>query len=195
LQKNLQLDNTLSSYKIILERCKEVFHKKMMDYGASWRILRPASLTDQLFIKAKRIRSLQEKKENKVGEGVVPEFMAIFNYSIMSLIQLETGAAEEPDLDVEQAMELYAQKSTVIRELMVNKNHDYSEAWRDMRISSMTDLILVKLFRIKQIEDNSGKTSISEGIDSNLMDISNYAIFCLILLDEEKETAHLQSGD
>ncbi len=166
-----------------------------MDYGASWRILRPASLTDQLFIKAKRIRSLQEKKENKVGEGVVPEFMAIFNYSIMSLIQLETGAAEEPDLDVEQAMELYAQKSTVIRELMVNKNHDYSEAWRDMRISSMTDLILVKLFRIKQIEDNSGKTSISEGIDSNLMDISNYAIFCLILLDEEKETAHLQSGD
>lgn len=187
------MDKTLASYKIIQDRCKEVFHKKMLDYGASWRILRPGSLTDQLFIKAKRIRSLQEKKEYRIAEGVVPEFMAIFNYSIMSLIQLESGTAEEPDMPVNQALALYEQKSTIIRELMVNKNHDYGEAWRDMRISSMTDLILVKLFRIKQIEDNSGKTSISEGIDSNLMDIANYAIFCLILLDEEKETAPFTS--
>ncbi|HAQ38957.1 MAG TPA: hypothetical protein DCX89_00705 [Saprospirales bacterium] len=159
----------------------------MTDYGASWRILRPISLTDQLFIKAKRIRSIQEKKENRIAEGIDTEFSAIFNYSVMSLIQLELGVAEEPDLSVDEAMKLFEQKSTGILKLMKDKNHDYGEAWRDMRISSMTDLILVKLFRIKQIEDNNGKTSISEGIESNLMDIANYAVFCQILMLEQNE--------
>jgi len=195
LHKTCFLEKTLASYKLILGRCKDVFHKKMLDYGASWRILRPESLTDQLFIKAKRIRSIQEKKENRIADGADSEFMAIFNYSVMSLIQLDSGASEEPDFSVDEAMKLFDEKSNVIYELMVNKNHDYGEAWRDMRISSMTDLILVKLFRIKQIEDNKGKTNISEGIDSNLMDIANYAVFCLILLNEEQENKNIPFTD
>ncbi len=187
MQKTCFLEKTLASYKQILDHCRDVFYKKMTDYGASWRILRPISLTDQLFIKAKRIRSIQEKKENRIAEGIDTEFSAIFNYSVMSLIQLELGVAEEPDLSVDEAMKLFEQKSTGILKLMKDKNHDYGEAWRDMRISSMTDLILVKLFRIKQIEDNNGKTSISEGIESNLMDIANYAVFCQILMLEQNE--------
>lgn len=159
----------------------------MEDYGPSWRILRLPSLTDQLYIKAKRIRSIQEKQVNKVGEQIDGEFVALVNYSIMALIQLAIEVAEEPDLDVEKAMQLYDNTAESIRDLMFAKNHDYGEAWRDMRIASMTDLILVKLLRIKQIEDNDGKTKVSEGIDSNFMDIANYAIFCLIVLGEQKQ--------
>ncbi len=184
------MEKTLASYRRILDHCKAVFHQKMIDYGASWRILRPSSLTDQLFIKAKRIRSLQEKKESKIPEGIEAEFEAIYNYSVISLIQLELGPADEPDLEVTEAVWHYQQKSEKILSLMLDKNHDYGEAWRDMRISSMTDLILVKIFRIKQIEDNDGKTTISEGIESNLMDIANYAMFCLILFDDRKSSAN-----
>lgn len=157
----------------------------MEDYGPSWRILRLPSLTDQLFIKAKRIRSIQEKQVNKVGENIEGEFIALVNYSLMALIQIDLETADEPDLDVAAAIEHFDAKSREIKELMFAKNHDYGEAWRDMRVSSMTDLILVKLFRIKQIEDNEGKTLVSEGIASNFMDIANYAIFCLIILSEQ----------
>ena len=178
------MENTDKQYAGILEKCREIFFKKMEDYGPSWRILRNSSLTDQLFIKAKRIRSIQEKNANKVGEAIDGEFLALVNYSIMALIQLELGPSEEPDLKRDEAEKLYAKYAGSIQELFDDKNHDYGEAWRDLRISSMTDLILVKLFRIRQIEENDGKTSISEGVDSNLMDIANYAIFCLILLSE-----------
>jgi len=178
------MSKTSGQYKVVIEMCREIFEKKMADYGPSWRILRLASLTDQLYIKAKRIRSLQQKKEAKVNEGINGEFIALVNYSIMALIQFDLGAVDEPDLNIADALSYYDTKATGIRELMEAKNHDYGEAWRDMRISSMTDLMLVKLFRIKQIEENEGKTIISEGIDSNFMDIANYAIFCLILLTE-----------
>lgn len=181
------MENTKLQYRAVIEHCREIFLAKMEDYGPSWRILRLPSLTDQLFIKAKRIRSIQEKQVNKVGEHIEGEFVALVNYSIITLIQIELDTADEPDLDVQKALELYDQKSNEIRDLMFAKNHDYGEAWRDMRISSMTDLILVKLFRIKQIEDNEGKTKISEGIGSNFMDIANYAIFCLIILEEQKQ--------
>jgi hypothetical protein len=180
------VNQTVNQYGELLARCREVFKAKLEDYGASCRILRLPSLTDQLYIKAKRIRSLQEKQVNKIEESIDVEFIALVNYSIMALIQIELEAAEEPDLDVDNAMVHYDEKATTIKELMFAKNHDYGEAWRDMRISSMTDLILVKLFRIKQIEDNKGATKVSEGIDSNFMDIANYAMFCLILMEEDK---------
>jgi len=180
------LANTDKQYDVVIEQCKEIFIKKMADYGPSWRILRLPSLTDQLFIKAKRIRSIQQKKENKVKEGVEGEFIALVNYSLIALIQLHLSPADEPDLSKERAIELFTAKAKEIKELMFAKNHDYGEAWRDMRVSSMTDLMLVKIFRIKRIEENDGKTVISEGIDSNFMDIANYAIFCLILLNENK---------
>ena len=167
-------------------KCRSVFQSKLEDYGASWRILRLPSLTDQLFIKAKRIRSIQEKQVNKIDEHIDVEFIALVNYSIMALIQIELDASEEPDLDIQNAMALYDQKAADVKTLMFDKNHDYGEAWRDMRVTSMTDLILVKLFRIKQIEDNEGITKVSEGVGSNFMDIANYAIFCLILLEENK---------
>jgi hypothetical protein len=158
----------------------------MTDYGSAWRILRLPSLTDQIFIKAQRIRGLQENHIRKVNEDETGEFIGIINYSIMALIQLELGVAEQPDLDVKKATELYDSKIKLTKELMENKNHDYGEAWREMRVSSLTDLILQKLLRVKQIENNKGKTIVSEGIDANYQDMINYAIFALILMDFAK---------
>lgn len=157
---------------------------KMKDYGSAWRILRLPSLTDQIFIKAQRIRQLQENDTRRVDEDEISEFIGIINYSIMALIQLEQGIAEQPDLNIEEALELYDKHCRETKELMENKNHDYGEAWREMRVSSLTDLILQKLLRVKQIENNQGKTLVSEGIDANYQDMINYAVFALILLNE-----------
>ncbi|MDA1019458.1 MAG: DUF1599 domain-containing protein [Bacteroidetes bacterium] len=156
----------------------------MKDYGSAWRILRLSSLTDQIFIKAQRIRSLQTKKIRKVNEGQSSEFIGIINYSIMSLIQIEKGIVESPDLNLQEALELYDFHLSETKSLMENKNHDYGEAWRDMRVSSLTDLILQKILRIKQIEDNQGKTLVSEGIDANYQDMINYSVFALIHLQD-----------
>ena len=164
--------------------CKDIFNKKNKDYGAAWRILRPSSLTDQLFIKANRIRTIQETGTTKVDEGIQPEFIGIVNYAMMALIQLEKGFAGEPDLNEQETLNLYQHYINQTKTLMLAKNHDYGEAWRDMRISSLTDLILMKILRIKQIEDNNGATLISEGIDANYMDMANYALFALIKLNE-----------
>lgn len=180
------MDKTLTQYNQVMTACKSLFEKKLKDYGCAWRILRLPSLTDQIFIKAQRIRSIQEKKTQKVAEGVHGEFMAIVNYSIMALIQLELGVAEQPDIDVEKAIDLYAKQSLIAKELMLAKNHDYGEAWRDMRITSLTDLILQKLLRVKQIENNQGITQVSEGVDANYQDMVNYAVFALILIEEKK---------
>ncbi|MEX6626255.1 DUF1599 domain-containing protein [Tenacibaculum salmonis] len=174
------MQNTSKQYDAVIEKCRSLFIKKMSDYGSAWRILRLPSLTDQLFIKAQRIRQLQENTERKVDEGEKPEFIGIINYSIMALIQLELGVVEQPDLNTNQATILYDKHVKITKELMENKNHDYGEAWREMRISSLTDLILQKLLRVKQIEDNHGKTLVSEGIDANYQDMINYAIFALI---------------
>jgi hypothetical protein len=154
----------------------------MKDYGSAWRILRLPSLTDQIFIKAQRIRSLQENAVRKVDEDETGEFIGIINYSIMALIQLEKGVVDQPDLGLEEATRLYDEKIAETKSLMENKNHDYGEAWREMRVSSLTDLILQKLLRVKQIEDNKGKTLVSEGIDANYQDMINYAVFALIHL-------------
>ena len=164
-----------------------LYQKKMTDYGSAWRILRLPSLTDQIFIKAQRIRSLQENEVRKVDEDERSEFIGIINYSDMALIQLELGVAEQPDLNIEKAVDIYAKHIKITKELMLNKNHDYGEAWRDMRVSSLTDLILQKLLRVKQIEDNKGKTLVSEGIDANYQDIINYAVFALIHLGSESK--------
>lgn len=160
----------------------------MADYGSAWRILRLPSLTDQIFIKAQRIRSLQQNSERKVDEGEVSEFIGIINYSIMALIQLEKGVVEQPDLSTDAATASYDEKIGVTKQLMMDKNHDYGEAWRDMRVSSLTDLILQKLLRVKQIEDNQGKTIVSEGIDANYQDMINYAVFAMIHLGEAKNS-------
>lgn len=178
------MNKTVNQYNTIIERCKDIFIKKMKDYGASWRILRTTSLTDQIFIKANRIRTLETIGESKVGEGIEPEFLGIINYCLMALIQIDKGFANEPDLNPEQAEKLFLEKFEVAKNLMLAKNHDYGEAWRDMRVSSFTDLILVKLLRIKEIENNQGKTIVSEGIDANYLDIINYAVFALIQLEE-----------
>lgn len=175
-----KMQNTSKQYDLVIDECKSLFVKKMSDYGSAWRILRLPSLTDQIFIKAQRIRQLQENTVRKVDEGEKSEFIGIINYSIMALIQLELGIVDQPDLSTEKATELYNKHSSITKELMENKNHDYGEAWRDMRISSLTDLILQKLLRVKQIEDNKGKTLVSEGIDANYQDMINYAIFALI---------------
>lgn len=174
------MQNTSKQYDVVIEECRSLFIKKMSDYGSAWRILRLPSLTDQIFIKAQRIRQLQENTERKIDEGEKSEFIGIINYSIMALIQLELGVAEQPDLNANDATSLYNTHIKITKELMENKNHDYGEAWRDMRISSLTDLILQKLLRVKQIEDNQGKTLVSEGIDANYQDMINYAIFALI---------------
>ena len=155
----------------------------MKDYGAAWRILRPSSITDQILIKAQRIRSIETKGISKVDEGIRSEFIGIVNYAAMGLIQLELGPADKPEMDPDKALKLYLEKIYAAKNLMANKNHDYDEAWRKMRISSFTDLILMKLHRTKQIEDNMGKTLISEGIDANYMDMINYAIFALIKIE------------
>jgi hypothetical protein len=158
----------------------------MKDYGVAWRILRVPSLTDQIFIKTQRIRSLQTQKEQKIEEGQESEFMGIINYSVMALIQLEKGVSEQPDLSHTDALQLYDFQIEQIQNLMLKKNHDYGEAWRDMRVSSLTDLILQKLLRVKQIEENKGKTLVSEGVDANYHDMVNYAIFALIHLKHER---------
>ena len=178
------MPNTSNQYDSVVEQCRNLFTKKMSDYGSAWRILRLPSLTDQIFIKAQRIRQLQENDVRKVDEGEKSEFIGIINYSIMALIQLELGVVENPDLSSEEATELYNKHMTITKELMENKNHDYGEAWRDIRVSSLTDLIIQKLLRVKQIEDNEGKTLVSEGIDANYQDMINYAVFAMIHLNE-----------
>ena len=174
--------DTNKEFEAIMAECRELFAKKLHDYGASWRILRPSSLTDQLFIKAKRIRSLEIKKESLVGEGIRPEFVALINYGIVGLIQTEKGFADTVDISMEEALELYDRYAHEALELMKRKNHDYDEAWRSMRVSSYTDFILTKLQRIKEIEDLDGKTLVSEGVEGNYMDIINYAVFGAIKL-------------
>ncbi len=178
------MQKTSKQYDTVISRCRALFEKKMSDYGSAWRILRLPSLTDQIFIKAQRIRMMQENEVRKVDEDEIPEFVGIINYSIMALIQLEKGVVENPDLSTKQALKLYDKHIAETKSLMENKNHDYGEAWRDMRVSSLTDLILQKLLRVKQIEDNEGKTLVSEGIDANYQDMINYAIFALILIEE-----------
>jgi hypothetical protein len=178
------MPDTSKQYDAIIDQCRSLFINKMKDYGSAWRILRLPSLTDQIFIKAQRIRSIQQNKEQKVAEGAQSEFIGIINYSVMALIQLDRGVVEHPDLSEQQALELYNEKIALTRQLMLDKNHDYGEAWRDMRVSSLTDLILQKLLRVKQIEDNEGKTLVSEGIDANYQDMINYAVFAMIHLTE-----------
>jgi hypothetical protein len=176
------MKNTSQEYDKVISVCHDLFKKKMTDYGSAWRILRLPSLTDQIFIKAQRIRSLQENEVRKVDEDETGEFIGIINYCIMALIQLEMGVADQPDLGVAKAVELYEAKIALTKKLMEDKNHDYGEAWREMRVSSLTDLILQKLLRVKQIEDNQGKTIVSEGIDANYQDMINYSVFALILM-------------
>ncbi|EZH72687.1 hypothetical protein ATO12_21350 [Aquimarina atlantica] len=178
------MQDTSTQYDTIISNCRNLFNQKMIDYGSAWRILRLPSLTDQIFIKAQRIRSLQENEVRKVNEGEVSEFIGIINYCLMALIQLEKGVAEQPDLSSEEAVALYDKHIKITKELMMNKNHDYGEAWRDLRVSSLTDLIIQKLLRVKQIEDNKGKTLVSEGIDANYQDMINYAVFAMIHLGE-----------
>ena len=173
---------TNAQFEQAVAECRELFGKKLHDYKASWRILRPTALTDQLFIKAKRIRSLEIKKESMVGEGIRPEFIALINYGIVGLIQLNEGFADTVDIDNDEAMRLYDRYAHEALELMKKKNHDYDEAWRGMRVSSYTDFILTKIERIKEIENLQGETLVSEGIDANYMDIINYAVFGLIKL-------------
>ncbi|SHG16168.1 DUF1599 domain-containing protein [Flagellimonas flava] len=180
------MQQTSQQYDAVIGNCRELFLKKTKDYGTAWRILRLPSLTDQIFIKAQRIRSLQENEVRKVDEGEQSEFIGIINYSIMALIQLKKGIAEQPDLSEKEAIKLYDDEVFTTKSLMENKNHDYGEAWRDMRVSSLTDLILQKLLRVKQIEDNQGTTLVSEGIDANYQDIINYAVFALIHLNDGK---------
>ncbi|AOR28888.1 conserved hypothetical protein (DUF1599) [Formosa sp. Hel1_33_131] len=178
------MQNTSKEYDAVVQVCQDLFSKKMKDYGCAWRILRLPSLTDQIFIKAQRIRGLQQNAIQKVEEGAASEFVGIINYCVMALIQIEKGVVEQPDLSFEEAVALYEDKIAVTKQLMLDKNHDYGEAWRDMRVSSLTDLILQKLLRVKQIEDNAGHTLVSEGIDANYQDMINYAIFALIHLNE-----------
>ncbi len=175
------MNNTSQEYDKIIDNCRTLFINKMKDYGCAWRILRLPSLTDQIYIKAQRIRSLQQNEVRKIDEDELGEFIGIINYSIMALIQLDLGVVEQPDLSVAKATALYDEKIAKTKHLMMDKNHDYGEAWRDMRISSLTDLILQKLLRVKQIEDNKGKTLVSEGIDANYQDMINYSVFALIL--------------
>ena len=177
-------NTTTEQFDRVIDSCRKVFMAKMNDYGTAWRILRPSSLTDQIYIKASRIRSIQEKGESRVNEGIQPEFTGIVNYSIMALIQLKLGSAEESHMDPAVAGNLFDTYAAESRDLMGDKNYDYSEAWRQMRISSLTDIILMKLLRVKQIENNNGITTISEGLDANYMDIINYAVFALIMLEE-----------
>ena len=177
--------DTSKQYDKIVETCRNLFINKMKDYGSAWRILRLPSLTDQIFIKTQRIRGLQKNEVQKVDEGQVSEFIGVINYSIMALVQLELGIVEQPDLKMEEAVSEYDKRIKITKQLMMDKNHDYGEAWRDMRVSSLTDLILQKLLRVKQIEDNKGKTIVSEGIDANYQDMINYAIFALILLEKK----------
>lgn len=182
------MSNTRKEFEIEITRCRDIYEKKTRDYGTSWRILRLPSLTDQIFIKANRIRSIEESGENRVGDGVVPEFVAMVNYAVMALMQQELASSAAQELPLEQAMGLYDKHIRKATQLMLDKNHDYGEAWRLMRVSSMVDLILMKIRRIKQIEDNHGETLISEGVDAGYLDIINYSLFCLIRLNQENGT-------
>ncbi len=175
--------STEEQFDKIIAVCRDIYAKKLHDYGAAWRIMRPSSITDQIFIKANRIRSIEIKGETKIDEGIRSELIGIVNYSIIGLIQLELGFSDEADMDAKEALRLYDHYMEITKTLMVAKNHDYDEAWRSMRSSSYIDLILMKLYRTKQIEDNRNQTLISEGIDANYMDIINYAIFGLIKID------------
>ena len=177
------MPDTKEQFEQIIAKCRDLFAKKLKDYGPSWRIMRPQSVTDQIFIKANRIRSLEIKGVSLVGEGIYPEFVAIVNYGIIGLIQVARGFADTTDISNEEALQLYDQYMTQTKELMYAKNHDYDEAWRYMRISSYTDLILMKLYRTKQIENHQGQTLVSEGVDANYMDMVNYAMFGLIKLE------------
>jgi len=179
------MTNTSEQYQAIMNDCRNLYAKKLEDYGVAWRILRLPSLTDQIFIKAQRLRSIQQKGQQMVADEPAGEFIGIINYSIMALIQLELGVASQPDLDSKSAQEHFDKQAQIAEELMMRKNHDYGEAWRDMRISSLTDLILQKLLRVKQIEDNAGLTQVSEGLEANYLDMVNYAVFALILMSEK----------
>ncbi len=173
---------TSNEYKQVIARCKELFRKKTLDYGPAWRILRVSSITDQIFIKAQRIRSIQEKGSQKVDDPIVDEFVGIINYCLIALIQLSLKDDDRMEIPFEELEPIYDQWAAATKALLENKNHDYGEAWRDMRVSSMTDIILMKLYRVKQIEDNQGKTLVSEGIEANYQDMINYSVFCLIKL-------------
>lgn len=175
---------TSHQYDEVIQQCRSLFVAKLNDYGASWRIMRPASMTDQIFIKANRIRSIQEKGKSLVGDGIAGEFIAIINYGIMGLVQLERGYTEHPETDLALIVSWYDHYASVAKRLMESKNHDYDEAWRTMRLPSLTDMILTKLYRTKQIEDHQGATTVSEGIDANYLDMINYAVFALILISE-----------
>ena len=179
------LEHTNQQFKTEFGKCRELFVKKLHDYGPAWRILRPSSVTDQILIKANRIRSIEIKKEALVNEGVYEEFQGIINYGIIALIQLKLGFAEKADISVEEVIKLYDEFALQVLELMKRKNHDYDEAWRAMRISSYTDLILMKIYRTKEIESNDGVTLVSEGVDANYMDMINYSVFALIKMDEQ----------
>ena len=178
------MQDTSKQYDAIISTCRSLFINKMKDYGSAWRILRLPSLTDQIFIKAQRIRSLQQNEIRKVNEGEESEFIGIINYCIMALVQIDKGVVAQPDLETDEATKLYDEKVALTKQLMLDKNHDYGEAWREMRVASLTDLILQKLLRVKQIEDNSGKTIVSEGIDANYQDMINYAVFAMIHLKD-----------
>ncbi len=184
---------TKREFETEMNRCRDLFEKKTRDYGTSWRVLRLPSLTDQIFIKANRIRSVEESGENRVGEGVESEFVAMVNYAVMALMQQDLPPDDGQDLPTDKALELYDKHLHRAARLMLDKNHDYGEAWRLMRVGSMVDLILMKLRRIKQIEDNQGHTLVSEGVEGGYMDIINYALFCLIRLHEEKELDKVKS--
>jgi hypothetical protein len=179
------MSKTLLEYNAVIARCKDVFMKKTVDYGTAWRILRPSSLTDQLFIKARRIRRIEESGEQKINDPIEGEFIGLINYSILAIIQLTMPADAPLEIDPVEIEKLYDNEVRITRDLMQAKNHDYGEVWRDMRVSSMTDLILQKLLRVKQIEDNKGKTLISEGLDANYRDIINYASFAMIKMQGE----------
>jgi len=183
------LSVTRKQYLHELSQCREIFEKKLVDDGASWRVFRPSSITDQLFIKAQRIRSIEEKGTQKVKDDIRSEFMALVNYSIMAILQLKHGSTQDTSGKNEPLIDWYNEQAERAFNLMADKNHDYDEAWRDMRVSSMTDLILVKILRIKQIEDNAGKTIVSEGVDSNYLDIINYGMFALIRIREQNPVA------
>ena len=177
------MPDTSLQFDTVVSKCTEIFKKKTIDYGTAWRILRSSSLTDQIFIKANRIRTLQESVSSKVDEGIEPEFIGIINYCVMALIQLDLKEEKRLELPPQEVVSLYDQKIKEAKDLMMDKNHDYGEAWRDMRVSSLTDLILMKILRVKQIEDNKGKTIISEGIDANYFDMINYSVFAMIHLN------------
>ena len=179
------MERTLQQYDAVITECVQLFAKKAQDYGTAWRILRVSSLTDQVFIKAQRIRTLQEVGESKVGEGIRPELVGIINYAAMALVQIERGVVDAPDLSAAEAADQVLRQHHAARDLMTRKNHDYGEAWRSMRVSSLVDLILMKLLRIKSIEDNQGATLVSECIDANFLDIINYAVFGLIPHDAQ----------